>query len=504
MAQFFTGYSGLVWQTVYQTLAFYTEQLEILLNNSTSTTNSAAIVQLSEGMLSTLLNAAQAINADALASAWEAEFTNLEAIQALPLILDQPTTDIFNNRVAAYGSALPTLVGMIPQPPFNAPSVVSQGLSSIPYINLLDLFSTFDVETPPPGLSPDSFTATALSIAIAMQNVANAISLYQGRNITQLYDVAQRESFAAAFAANIIASFTSGPIAGVPGDEGIGSSAIGEFIIGISPIAGALQPQWNQIATLPAMTIVGAILSSAPYLFANQQQAVIRNTMLTFASQIEVLLLTLRQPNFTQVNLTTLRVNETLLDVAARTTGNFEDWVQIANLNGLAPPYVGPNNAPGIAGWGSQLVLPTPGAQNAAIGTPPSYPNNFLGIDIYIGPINGVMPAWQGDFENIAGYANLSWALGRRIQTTQGTLMYHPNYGSRIPPQVGALQTNETAGHIAAYGKSALLSDPRVAQVPIATGQLQANGKIAFYASVQPSGFQNVGVPVNETISPLP
>ena len=189
------------------------------------------------------------------------------------------------------------------------------------------------------------------------------------------------------------------------------------------------------------------------------------------------------------------------MDVAARTTGNYEDWTTIAALNGLVPPYVGQNSAPGIAGWGTQLVLPTPGVQTSSTGAIPSYNDNFLGIDLYTGPINGSMPTWQGDFQTINGYNNLAWALGRRIQTTQGNLIYHPDYGSRIPPQVGQVQTNQTAGHIAAYGKSAILSDPRVASVPQATAQLQANGKVAFRANVQPSGFQAPGVSLNEVIS---
>ena len=131
------------------------------------------------------------------------------------------------------------------------------------------------------------------------------------------------------------------------------------------------------------------------------------------------------------------------------------------------------------------------------------YPN-FLGIDIYIGPINGPMPAWTGDFQTIAGYANLSWALGRRIQTTQGTLIYSPTYGSRIPPEVGAVQTAQTAGHVTAFGVSALQADPRVASVPNATTQIVSGGLVSFSANVQPNGFQNALVSVNAVLGPLP
>lgn len=495
----FIGYSGIVWNTVYRTLAYFTDQLSTMLG--AAEVDSSAIALLSEGMLSTLLNATQAINADALATAWSEELTNLEGIQALPLVLDATTAQYFNARVGSYGSALPSLIALIPQPPFSAPSVITNGDSVIPATNLLDYFSIFDFETPPPGTPAiNTILAQAQEMAVAWQNVANAISVLQGAQITQLYDVAVRESTAANFAASIIADFTSGQISFVPSStEGIGS-----FIIGTTAIGGTADSgPWNSIAALPAMQCVGSIISSAPYIQANQQQSVIRNAMLTFAAEIQLLLLSLRQPILSQTSLTTVLVGETLLDVAARATGDFENWQAIAALNGLVPPYTGPNKLPGIAAWGTQIALPTPGQAPAAIGTIPSYSQNYLGVDLYFGPINGQMPAWTGDFQTIVGYRNLAWALGRRIQTTLGTFLYHSNYGSRIPPQVGNIQTNETAGHIAAFGKSALLADPRVALVTSARAQLQPGQIIEFSANVQPGGFQQ-SVPINEVLSPVP
>ena len=229
----------------------------------------------------------------------------------------------------------------------------------------------------------------------------------------------------------------------------------------------------------------------------------VRYAMLTIAQQLAQYLLVLRQPQG-RVNLTTVYVNETLMDVAARALGDFEAWSQIAALNGLVPPYVGPVSQPGIVGWGQQVVLPTPGASGAALGPLPSYNANFLGTDLYLGPIIGSMPNWTGDFETVTGYSNLSYALGRRLQTPLGSLIYHPTYGCRIPSQIGVVQDNATLGQIAAFGKSALLSDPRVQTVLSAVATLVANSTVAFSGTVQPGGFTNTAVGVDEVISPLP
>lgn len=226
--------------------------------------------------------------------------------------------------------------------------------------------------------------------------------------------------------------------------------------------------------------------------------------MLTLAAQIENFLLILRKPQTGQINLTTLLVGETLMDVAARALGNFELWPQIATINNLIPPYTGSTGGSGVAGWGTQLVLPNSATTPSAAGAAPSYLSNFLGVDLYIGPINGSMPAWAGDFQTISGYNNLAWALGRRLQTTLRKLIYHSGYGSRIPPEVGNIETNQTAARINAFGKSAILSDPRVQSVIKAQTQLIQFGEVSFKAIVQPAGFGTNPVLVNETISPLP
>lgn len=481
----YAGYSASVWQSVYAGLAYFNQQLAAVATVSgvTSQSSLATLASQADGMYSSLKNGVIAIDAYAMTQVWATELNSLEAIQGLPLALDPTSATLFNNRVTAYAQALSGVVAITPNTSsFLEPQTIDTGDSIIPETGLLNFFSTYNAETPPVGLTGANLVASASGVATAMLNVANAISVYQGANVTQLYDVAYRQYQCAASIANLLNSFTSGP-----------------FANDINTVNS-----WNQAVTMPTLLLCSDVLNGAGYTLQLQQQAVLRYAMLNTANSIATLLLSLRQPLTSQVNLTTLRVNETLFDVAARALGNYELWPDIATLNGLAPPYVGAVTSVGIAGWGSQLVLPTPGTDVSAIGTLPDYSANFLGNDLYVGPINGVMPPWTGDFQIIGGYANLSWALGRRLQTTLGNLKYHPSYGCRIPPEVGNIQSNTTIGHINAYGISAIKSDPRVSSVVAATSTLAGNGSVQFVSSVQPGGFQSTPVGINEVIAPSP
>lgn len=473
----FIGYSGNVWQAAYAALAYYNFQVA-------TATDPASLVSVSEATLETLLNGVDCINANDMAASWMAEASALQQIEALPLVIDPGSVSALQNRIAAYVSAASALGVIVPPiSSFIDPVMkIAGGNPAIPDMGLLQFYENFSYETPPSGLSASNLATSAAGISSSFMTIANAILFFQGQNLTQLYDVATRESLAAGTAAYIDQSFTSGGFSsGIP-----------------------LVSSWNQMASLPAMAMSSYILSSSPALQANQQSGCIRYAMLRLAAIIENFLLALRKPQTNQVNLATLLVGETLMDMAARVLGNFELWPQIASLNNLIPPYTGAMSSQGIAGWGTQLVMPSQNTSSSATGAKPSYLSNFLGVDVYVGPINGSMPQWTGDFQTISGYNNLAWALGRRLQTTLGKLIYHSNYGSRIPPEVGNVETNRAAQRITAFGKSAILSDPRVQSIISATSTLLQFGKVAFTGEIQPAGFGTRPVLLNETINQLP
>jgi phage baseplate assembly protein W len=124
------------------------------------------------------------------------------------------------------------------------------------------------------------------------------------------------------------------------------------------------------------------------------------------------------------------------------------------------------------------------------------YENMFLGTDFFYGPINQDMLPWTGDIQTIVGNQNLAFSLGRRLQTTLGSLIYHPEFGSRIPPTIGSVTTQNTVGSIEAYGVSSLLGDQRVARVLSINATVLTSYAIRVTFTVLPQGRQISSTPV--------
>jgi phage baseplate assembly protein W len=127
---------------------------------------------------------------------------------------------------------------------------------------------------------------------------------------------------------------------------------------------------------------------------------------------------------------------------------------------------------------------------------------NYLGVDIYLGPLNQPRVPWTGDYQIISGYQNLRISLGRRLQTTIGQLIYHSEFGSRIPPEVGSIGSQDVTALLVEYTKSALQSDPRVNQIVSCTVTLLGNYSVVINAVVLPNGLGQEEVTVNEVIGP--
>jgi hypothetical protein len=251
---------------------------------------------------------------------------------------------------------------------------------------------------------------------------------------------------------------------------------------------------YNQAFSLPVYLTLASYITSDFSDYSNQQALIVKNILQALSKNIsETLLAALSPSPQSQITTAISYGGESLQDIANRVLGNFELWEQIATINNITPGTILPA--------GTSLIMPPTSLVSGASGF--SYNTNVLGQDINLGPVSGSMPAWTGDFSTINGPANLLYALSRRLLTTLGTFVYHPDYGSRVPPEIGAVQSIGSLQHIAAFGNSCLLSDPRVASI-INSGASGSNvpGLINYSAIIQPIGPQSVPVIVNEVISP--
>ena len=473
----FAGYAGRIFATAWQSAAWLSKLLQ---NGAVS--SPAAIAAPALAVFQTLVNGADSVAAWQTAAVLTQESQNLLSIQALPLTLDAATQTYFNARAVAVSVAAAGAAALASSVnPASAGALLTANQPAIPNPGFLEWCLSFLSEIPPPGTSATTLVTSASGVATAWSTITLAIQAAQGIALTTAYDTAARQCRVATSVANSLAFL---------------ASSTGGFT---QTDATAL---WNSAVAMPSMLLDAATLMSAPAWSANQQGATVRVALRGLALQVAYLLLSLRAPITSTASTASLRRNETLMDLAARAAGGYEDWTAIAALNAIQPPWPGPTNQ-AVAAAGASLLLP--GTSLPPSGAPtPTYATNVLGVDFDFGPINGPQPAWNGDIPLIVGYANLARALGRRIQTPLGALIYHSDYGSRIPPEVGAVQGITEAQKLAAFGAAALAADPRTAAVLSATASVQPGFLASFSGTISPIGPGSNPVSFNETISPLP
>jgi len=285
------------------------------------------------------------------------------------------------------------------------------------------------------------------------------------------------------------------------------SQVTANAVINCVPSASVSASQlWNQLVAMPTLIRAASAIVNDPTSQIAQDAAVIRYVLLKTLSQFIALIVSLRQVVVSsQLKLGTVRQGDSLMTFAARTLNDYTAWRQIAQINGLQPPYISNTAGPNVAVPGQQLFLPQPNSptivspQTAPIA---SYINNYLGVDIYLGPLNNPMLPWTGDYQIISGYDNLTLSLGRRMQTTIGSLIYHNLFGSRIPPEIGKIASDNELRLVEQYSISCLLSDPRVNKIVSVQANAGPNYSISVSAVVLPNGLGQEEVTVNEVIGP--
>ena len=462
-----TPYVNSVWNCAYNSLSYA--------NATLSTLSSGAELVLAKALAQTLRNSRDAIDANQLGIAAANGYLVLGPTLAVPCGLPASTLAYIQNRLYALQSFAIALQNLQPAPVATPSNSLSTGNPAMPDPLLLEYMVGFSAEGLPGGISASTF-------AIYAQNEADAWLAYaaalQGVVSNQAIDEMNYMAAASQTVATAVAN------------------------VSISPNA-SLVSAWNGMVSLPAIARYASSDATDPTSSGSQQTAVIKNIVGQSLYNTYVLVVNLSQAIPSVVNTVTVRNNDSLMAIAARTLGDYTQWQSIAQANNLIPPYIAPVSAPGVAGWGQNIYLPT--SSGTATTVPPAaYEATFLGTDFWYGPINQDMLPWTGDILTISGNQNLAFSLGRRLQTTLGTLLFHSDFGSRIPPEVGGIVTQDTSGQLGAFAESALASDNRVAQVLSVNVTVLASYALNIAGTVLPKGLTgNYSISVNANLSPI-
>lgn len=156
---------------------------------------------------------------------------------------------------------------------------------------------------------------------------------------------------------------------------------------------------------------------------------------------------------------------DTLQRVSARELGNAGLWYELAEINGLRPPYLTDDEAQVSATvklTGSKLIVPA-SFPRATVETDPS---DVLGRDIWL--YRGELQVRDGDLAIVDGADNYVQALAHLVVTEPGDLLFHPGYGAGLRRFIG--KSNSRAKALLASGlvKRAILNDDRTVEVPLA------------------------------------
>ena len=162
---------------------------------------------------------------------------------------------------------------------------------------------------------------------------------------------------------------------------------------------------------------------------------------------------------------------DTLQKIAARELGDAGLWTEIIVLNGMVPPYLTDDPAvvaPGVFLNGGLITIPA-----ASPGAATNDPNAVFGQDILL--TNGKFTFTDGDFAVVSGLPNLNQALTNALDTDQGELLYHTQYGSLVRRIIGGKNGPASTLIAANYAKATVEADPRISSVTCSVGTALGN-----------------------------
>ena len=183
----------------------------------------------------------------------------------------------------------------------------------------------------------------------------------------------------------------------------------------------------------------------------------------------------------------TVRVGETLRDIAQRCLDDRGRWHILAVMNDLRAPYISAVGGPGVLKAGDTLLCPTNGT---GVRSSEIAPNNKSDRDTSNQDENKLGEVQQaygrdlrlltaqsgsdidltdltvgqnGDLNTVMGIPNVEQALKLKFATERGELAVHPAYGSAFP--IGTKATSSSFTTFQLDVRNTIASDPRISNV---------------------------------------
>lgn len=157
-----------------------------------------------------------------------------------------------------------------------------------------------------------------------------------------------------------------------------------------------------------------------------------------------------------------VQYGDTLQAIAARELQDASRWSELVAINELVYPYITGDAtlaSSSVKLFGQFILVPASTAQVSAT----SDPEAVYGVDLAL--TKGRLSLSGGRISTVGGRANLRQGLTNAIETEEGELLYHLNYGCKVRKLLGAVN-GPTAGLLASkYVKATILADDRIDHV---------------------------------------
>jgi phage baseplate assembly protein W len=159
-----------------------------------------------------------------------------------------------------------------------------------------------------------------------------------------------------------------------------------------------------------------------------------------------------------------VEVGDSLRRLAARHMGDANRWTELAEINGLRPPYIVESVDPAdreraTLVFGDQIAVPVGYADRV-----PQAPIEVFGVDAVLTDRTLHVDA-TGDYAVVATLENLAQALTHRVNTPTGSILMHRAYGCNVFAVLGMQARPLIAALAGAMVRQALEQEPRLASV---------------------------------------
>ena len=201
----------------------------------------------------------------------------------------------------------------------------------------------------------------------------------------------------------------------------------------------------------------------------------------------------------------TIKKGETMQSIANVILGDVTQWPQLVSLNDLQYPYIVDSNQDKLKNmnhlvtYGDEINIPTLNQlSDLNYNTMNKYTNDSIydmsmGMDIgleipYNDDTEGILSMYADsthhDIGIVSGEQNLKDSVRRRLLTEYGSLLYHPDYGTKLTQIIGENINDTTVADAKVEILRTIDTDPRVADAEITEFDVSPNGHAGFFCIV--------------------